>query len=288
MITNKYNLPQPLYAAISNDDYDDGGADLSVTSLWKPTQLVSLVKANKDKIEEDAHDLIPSFLGRIFHKQMEEHDTQGIKEKRLFAHVEGTLISGQFDRLLLAEGILQDYKVTTVGRYMRASQDNEWAQQLNTYAYLLALNGVEVKALQTIVLLRDWSEGSTQRLDYPSTMVQTLDLPLWPLEVTREKVVARIHAHRNPQPCTPEEMWARPPKIAVMKDGRKSAVKLFDNTEAATYFISQQTDKSKLYVEERKGSYVRCEKYCRAAPFCAQWKAIQAGTPGALEQEEEG
>lgn len=43
-LSNKYNLPQPLVSALEKDDYDIGDADISVTSLWKPPQMVSLLR----------------------------------------------------------------------------------------------------------------------------------------------------------------------------------------------------------------------------------------------------
>jgi len=282
-LTNKYNLPLPLVEALAADPYDSGGADLSVTSIWKPTQLVDLVRRHRSEIEVDASDLIPSALGSAFHTLMERADRHAIKEKRLFAHLEGKLISGQFDRLLLENesATLQDYKVTTVARFSRhsAGTDDEWAQQLNTYALLLRLNGIQVSALQVIVLLRDWSRNMLMRsLDYPSLMVQVVNLPLWDPAEAEERVRARIKAHETISPCTPEEMWHKPARYAVMREGRKSALRLFDNEQAAQYFMSTQKGPS-LYIERRPAIYTRCEEYCEAAPFCPQWKSLKKETP---------
>ena len=36
--TNKFNLPEPIYRAISNDPYFDGGADISTTRIISPYQ----------------------------------------------------------------------------------------------------------------------------------------------------------------------------------------------------------------------------------------------------------
>jgi hypothetical protein len=58
-----------------------------------------------------------------------------------------------------------------------------------------------------------------------------------------------------------------------MKNGRKSAIKLFDTREDAAAFIASATDARYLYLEERPGSYLRCQKYCSVASFCPQWQA---------------
>ena len=136
-LTNRLNLPQPLVSALSKDDYDIGNADLSVTSLWKPPQMVKLVAENKANIQPDATDYLMNLLGSAFHRLMEEADTEAVVEKRLSANIGGITISGKFDRLLVDRQILQDYKVTSVYRMRNQVAEEDWEQQLNTYAYLL-------------------------------------------------------------------------------------------------------------------------------------------------------
>ena len=73
-------------------------------------------------------------------------------------------------------------------------------------------------------------------------------------------------------PCTPEERWERPTHFAVMKQGQKRVVRVFDTREEAEGNIT----KAGLYVEERAGSSVRCEYYCRVASFCPQYARMKA------------
>lgn len=278
-LTNKYNLPQPMVAALEADDYDSGGADITATSLWKPPYMVALQKQHPD-IEVDASDLLQSLLGKGFHAVMSQSDQMGITEKRLFTHVEGVNLSGQFDRLILEEGILQDYKVTSVPRFKHQLVESEWENQLNTYAFLLRRHGVEVKALQIVAFLRDWHKGSAARsLDYPSMPVQVVDIPLWDAAQAEERIADRILQHKDPSPCSPEDQWYKAPKVAVMKDGRKTAVKLFDSQGEAEAFIGNAKDAKQLYLETRKGSYLRCEEYCSVSSVCPHWKSIQGESP---------
>lgn len=270
-LTNKYNLPRSIVQALEADEYDNGGADITASTLWKPTQMVALEKKHAGDLQADASDFLGTLLGTAFHHYVQRHDTEAVTEKRLFAQVGGLTISGQFDRLSVEEGILQDYKVTSVARFNHQKHEAEWECQLNTYAWLLRRHGFEVKALQIIAFLRDWSEFHMERsLDYPNLSLQVVDIHLWPAEVAEERIEARVQAHLSPSPCTNEERWHRPPKYAVMKNGRKSAVKLFDSQSEASAFIAAANDSRYLYLEERPGSYLRCEKYCSAAPFCPQ------------------
>lgn len=277
-ISNKFDLPLPIYNSIVNDDYDDGGADITASSLWKPTQMVYLSKKHKDETEVDASDFLGTLLGKALHDYVRKFDPE-LTEKRIFTHVEGMLVSGQFDRLVVGDGIIQDYKVTSVARFQHQKHELEWEQQLNTYAWLLRRHGVEIKALQIVAILRDWSDFYTRNLDYPRIMLEVVHIPLWSPEEAEERIAHRVRQHRVAQPCTDEERWHRPPKFAVMKNGRKTAIKLFDSEADAIAFIAAATDARYLYVETRPGSYLRCQKYCSAAAFCPQW----ADTPKEAE-----
>jgi len=273
MITNKFNLPTPIYNAVVNDDYDDGGADITASSLWKPTQMVALTRKHRNELEVDASDLLGTLLGKALHEYVSRRDNEAVVEQRIFTHVEGKTLSGQFDRLIVEDSTIQDYKVTSVARFNHQKGEAEWEQQLNTYAFLLRRHGMEIKSLQVVAILRDWMEWNTRNLDYPTLMVQVVDIPLWSPEEAERRISQRVKEHDSPQPCTDEERWHRPPKFAVMKNGRKSAIKLFDSRQDAAAFIASATDARYLYLEERPGSYLRCQKYCSVAPFCPQWQA---------------
>ena len=67
--------------------------------------------------------------------------------------------------------------------------------------------------------------------------------------------------------CTPEERWAKPDKWAVMKHGRKSAVKVFDSEEEANANIGLGD-----YIEYRQGVDTKCEDYCMVNQFCPYWQ----------------
>lgn len=274
-LSNRFNLPQPLVSALEKDDYDIGDADISVTSLWKPPQMVSLLRKHGGEIQRDASDYLMNLLGSAFHRLMEEADTEATVEHRLFANVHGVTISGKFDRLLVDRQILQDYKVTSYTRFRRQVTEPEWEQQLNTYAWLLRLHGMEIKALQVIVMLRDWMKSKTRYdITYPSLPLQVVDLPLWDPVEAEEKIATRVMYHLTGGDCSERDRWYRPPSYAVMKDGRKSAIRLFDGEAEATAFISNQSDRGKLHVQKREGSNVRCEEYCEAAPWCPQWRQL--------------
>ena len=73
--------------------------------------------------------------------------------------------------------------------------------------------------------------------------------------------------------CTAEERWAKPDTYAVMKKGRKSALRLLPTEEKAKEYIGDQN----LSIEFRKGVSTRCEGYCEVSQFCKQYRESVSG-----------
>jgi len=280
-ITNKLNLPAALVTAISNDTYTPGEkTDMSVTTLLRPPRAVALAKAHSNELTEDAADRIWALLGQATHSILERAgDETAITEKRFYAPVSGWNISGQIDRYEKTSCTIQDWKITSayVVKSYQKGEKTEWAEQLNMLAYLMQQSGYEVKALQVVAILRDWSKLNVLRdLDYPRFQVATITLPLWPREKTLEFMQDRISKHqaaRQTLPeCTPDEQWAKPDSYAVMKEGRKSALRVLSTKEDAETWISENATAGKISIDYRPGVKTRCNSYCSAAPFCDQWK----------------
>jgi hypothetical protein len=208
VITNKHGLPEPIYQALLNDSYDDGGADITVTRLIDSPRINALLKAHGG--ERDASESLWALLGQAMHHILERgnHKNENeIREKRLFAMVQGWRVSGQFDRLVLADGILQDYKVTSAYSLNYGIKD-EWVKQLNVLRWLAELNGIEVKKLEIVAILRDWNKQHAKKYPLP---VQVLDVPMMGddeiEDYVKERVLAHQAAEENLPECTGEETW---------------------------------------------------------------------------------
>ena len=61
-ITNKFGLPQPFVDFITNDKYNKGNADISVTSLIDSPRVSLMRQKHNDDIEIDAVDQILSLI----------------------------------------------------------------------------------------------------------------------------------------------------------------------------------------------------------------------------------
>lgn len=292
-ITNKHGLPETIVRAVQDDEYDKGDSVLSVTQLISPPRIVLLQNLNADNLEVDVADRVPALLGTAVHKILEKgsKDLPNYHlEERLFLEVEGWKISGAVDMQIdNGDGTWQinDYKVT--GTYSVQSDKPEWEQQLNCYAYLSYKNhGRRVTSLKIIAILRDWMRKQAEiKPDYPQAQIVTIDIPVWPIELQEAFLRSRVILHQTAKKavdsgeplvyCTDEERWVRGETWALMKEGRKSAVKLYDNQEDATRAAKELGESIGLnpghYVEHRAGSPIRCAgNYCLVAGYCRQWQ----------------
>lgn len=295
-ITNQFNLPATVVNAVKDDEYDKGDSVLSVTQLMTPPRIVILQDLNADNLTVDVVDRVPALLGTAVHKIIEKGSKNipgHIVEERLFAEVSGWKISGAVDlQIDNGDGTweINDYKVTSV--YSVMDEKVEWIQQLNCYAYLASLLGRNVTSLKIIAILRDWQrKQSTIKPDYPQSQVVVVDIPLWSREDQMRYVVSRVMLHQqakklvdNGQPpfyCNDQERWLRDESWAVMKEGRKSAIRLHDNQESAEQQARALGEDGGLYtVEHRRGNPVRCAgNYCMVSQWCRQYQEELGNSP---------
>jgi len=288
-ITNKYNLPLSLVAAVSNDKYTKGDANISVTSLWKAPRIRVLEEQHVDQLERDVVDSLWSILGKGVHAVLcdLDKDPEAITEKRLYTEILGWKLSGQFDRYLPSSGTLQDYKVTSAWSMLNDSRKEEWENQLNTYAHLLREIDCSVNKIEVIVVLRDWSQAEALRnQNYPQQPIASIPIQLWtPLEAL-EKITARVKLQQESKEslplCTETDQWAQPAKWAIMKTGGKRAVKLYESHAEALVHLAENKD-PKLSIVERKGTKTRCERYCAVKNFCNQYRTESSDATDDLE-----
>ena len=274
-LTNFAGLPEALVNAVRNDGYSRGQSDISVTQLIDSPFIRHLRQQYADELTEDVSDRIWSLMGQSIHTILERANLTGLVEQRLFVEINGHKLSGQFDHL--ENGVLTDWKLTSVWAVVYGK--TEWGKQLNVLAYLCRLKGLTVNSLQIVAILRDWSKSKAGKEDnYPDTQVVTIPITMWTPERQEEYVLERINAHFHDGtiPCTDDERWAKPGKFAVMKKGRKTALRLLDSSAEAAKWTEENTDGKDIQTIERPATYSRCEQYCNVNQFCPVWKEYMA------------
>jgi len=276
-LTNKNGMPEPLVVAVGNDSYTKGDADISVTELLTPPQLRQLRIKHDHELEEDVTDRMWSLLGQGVHHIIERAGLglpASLNEATVYSVYDGWKVKGQIDHVALDNGTLFDFKVTSVAKVRGGIPAREWVQQTNIYRRLLSREkGLEIGGIAVIAILRDWSRNQlASSTNYPPAPAMRFDIPLWDADEADAFIARRIGMHQTevPDPCTEEEVWARPERFAVMKGTNKRAIRVYDNEEEAQMLASVTKD---AYVEVRPGMAVRCQSWCPVARFCPQWQA---------------
>jgi hypothetical protein len=284
-ITNQYGLPEVLVKAIENDKYDGGHGDISVTKLIAPAYQAKLVRENYAELSEDVSDRIWALQGQSIHHVIEraaETLPGCISEERFYAEVDGKVVSAQID--LLYNKRLTDFKLTSVYSIKDFLENGkeEFDAQVNIQRYLLERNGIEVKVQDICAMARDWRKMEAYRdPKYPPKAVAK-EVNFWSTERIEQYIKDRIKAHYsdNPEPCTKKETWEKPETYALMKTGRKSAVKVEPTLESLKHWAAakglydpESGDYSTGHsVDVRKGSRPRCADYCSVSHICPEYK----------------
>ena len=282
-VTNKFDLPAPLVAFVTRDNYSRGASQYSVTELMSPPKIKRLQEQYDSEMVRDASDLIASRMGSETHRLLEEKNAEGyLNEERIFAEMDGVIISGAIDlQQETPEGIIIiDYKFTKAWTVMQNKDD--WKQQLNIYKWLVeTVKRKKVVGLKICAVIKDWSRFET-REGYPAGNAVMIDIPMWDAVTTELYIRERLNMHRDAkvahdfgeelQPCSKEERWEKETIYAVKREGRKTAIRIFKTIEEAT----ELAEKEKGYVETRAGESTRCiANYCGVNEWCEQFKGIQ-------------
>jgi len=260
--TNRLNIPEALCEAVKNDPYDAGDVDITVTQLIRPPQQVALQKYHRENIIEDVSDRIYALMGQAMHTILQRSSVSGFVEKRMYAEVNGWIVGGTFDALVIAnqenntesEYILQDYKQMSIWEAKYGLKPDK-TEQLNLLHYLIN-NGTRklwlsdkitkpnISKLEIIGIFRDWSKPQARRdKTYPQHQVEKFPIEMWSSSQQEKFIKERVEAHQQAQflidkkhikklpQCTDDERWASDKQYALKKEGRKSAVKTENTSE---------------------------------------------------------
>lgn len=269
-ITNKYGLPEAMVKAVEIHEHRKG--TFSVTQLLKGATEIALEMMYPDKLEMDVSDMVNMMLGTAVHRIFEKHETSdNINEHYMESDVfAGLTVSGTADNIDLFMEQITDYKTCSVWKIIYNDYE-DWREQIKAYLWLwynetgnLWHNG------RVVAVLKDWSPTDAKfKPDYPKCPVVPIRFEYTDEEIFgvpeawTEKImeVLRKLVTQDFGCCTVKERWARPTQYALMKKGRKTALKLYDNEEDAMKAVDGDPT---VYVECRQGEDVKCDRYCVA------------------------
>ena len=281
IITNEMGLPESFVNFVSNARHNEPGT-ISATTLLKGEKEIVLTDRHFDEITVDASDMVWATFGSAFHLLMEHQEDDSFKEERFEVPVGKFTVTGKVDRYDLEREILEDWKTASVWKIIYGDFA-DWREQGLTYAWLLKQNGLTVKKCRFVALLKDHSKAEAKRkAEYPQkpVYVYEFDVTDEELEAVENRIVTKVAKVASAYeleddkiaPCTAEERWATSDKYAVMKDGRKTALKVCDTKEEAEKLLSELCG---TRIEERKGESKKCADYCPCREFCNFWKSLE-------------
>lgn len=274
-LTNKKKLPNAFVNLAKDSEHERKDKHYSVTEILKPTRMIMLER--RHEVTMDVSDMLWMVWGSAVHHVLENADEYNMTEKRFTEEVmDGYYLTGQIDLYNKDEFAIEDYKTASVWKVIHQDFD-DWHKQGMMYAWLLMRNNVHVEKVRFHALLKDWSPTKARYTsDYPDSAIYTYEFDVTTLELRDiikwvygrfTELIANEKATDEELPlCTLEERWGTKDKYAVMKNGRKRAVKLYDRKEEA------EKDKRGDYIEVRKGEDKRCMSYCDVCEFCGYWK----------------
>lgn len=291
--TNKTNLPEPIFNILKHDNYagyeHKKDCFCSVTELLNPAFQLALKEKYKEEIEIEVSDRLWLVLGNSVHQYAESILNSGnqiLTEERVkitFPEI-GITISGGVDVYDYSQKTIFDFKVTSVWTMVflekekEESRYSEWVKQLNLYRIGYEQCGFKVEKLRIVAILRDWIKREADRnQSYIQSPIQIIEIPIVEyseiLKYVKEKTDVIKKARQNEcEPCSEAERWAKKTTYAIMKEGRKTAVKANIENWNEAQKILQSFGKGHS-VQIRKGESVRCKDYCDVSNFCEYWKS---------------
>jgi hypothetical protein len=293
-LINDIGAPEPVIRMIEGFQkrYLEGRdgerrTDWSVTTLIQPPYKVQLERRHDDTLEARVSDLLYALSGSSMHLALElagkTLGSEYVLEKRLYTEVMGDVVSGAVDLVQFtpAGSVIYDYKECSVWEVLKGIKPEKVAQ-LNLLAELWRRNGYpNIGGLKLWLRFRDWSPTEKLRISNYPPRAMTVDVPIWSQEDATAYLRARVLLHQAARSlpddrisiCTPEERWQDPPEWAVMKEGRKSAVRVLPSkTEAETMLAEKGAGH---YIQERPSEPRRCIAYCTSAPVCRYAKSLK-------------
>ena len=283
-VTNKLHLPAAFVHAVSTERHNAPGC-YSATTLNKGAKEIVLTDRHYDEIEIDAADNVWAVWGTAVHSIFENEKDDNFHEESFKVAVGNSYVTGKVDSYDMTNGIIYDWKTASTWK-IQFNDFTDWHAQGMTYAWLLTKSGLEVKKCRFVALLKDHSKSKAKHdASYPQSPAYIYEFAVTPEELAKAeaRIVAKVKEIENAyklgdddiEPCTADERWADGEKWAVMKNGRKTAIKLFDNEADAEAYAGELGNSH--YVEHRPAVSRKCADYCTCCDYCNFYKSMNKG-----------
>jgi hypothetical protein len=281
IVHNELGLPQAFINALNLEKHNEKGC-YSATTLLKGACETILTDRHFDEIEIDVADCVWQIWGTAVHLIFERAGIEGFTEEKFSVPVSNSKVTGRVDLYDLENETIYDWKTASTWK-VQFNDFSDWDKQGLIYAWLMKQNGLKVKEIKFVALLKDHSKSKARKdFEYPQKpvvvhTVKVTEEALKEIEAfinlkVRQFEVAETLVDEKLTPCTKEERWATEDKWAIMKAGRKTALKVCDSEEEAK---SLMAEKGGTDIEFRPGENKKCvDGYCACRNFCPFYKSL--------------
>jgi hypothetical protein len=277
-VTNVMGLPQAFVDAVSVERHNAKGSYSATTLLHSATDTL-LTERHWEEIEVDASDSVWAVWGTAVHSIFEKQKDNSFKEEKFSVKVGNSTVTGRVDNYDMENEILADFKTCASWKIIYKDFD-DWYKQGMIYAWLMKQSGLNVKRCQFIALIKDHSKSKAKTdASYPQSPVYVYQFDitesaLAEIENFIKTRIAELEANENTpdnelKGCTPEERWSKGDSWAIMRTGRKTALKVCKSEEEANALLKELGGDS---IEFRKGEDVSCESYCNVCKWCPYYQ----------------
>ena len=315
--TNNNNISLPLAVFLMYDDYnyDERSNAISATGLIRPIRQLVLAQQNPTEAKTvEISELVASRMGNAIHKGCEvawtdlptvkkavkalganddaadsirinppylkEGETAVYVEQRIEKTIDDFIISGQYD--LVLDGVLNDFKSTSVWTYIFDSSADSYIKQGSIYKWL-SPDKITSDYININYIFTDWSAAKArEKKDYPQFKAITKKYDLWSIEETenwiRNKLDAyKLHLNTSQEglpECTDEELWATEETFKYYKNPNKldRSTKNFKTMDEA--LIRKSEDGDVGIIKTIPGTVKHCP-YCPVVSICTQAEAMR-------------
>ncbi len=178
------------------------------------------------------------------------------------------------------EQVLHFMKICSTFHALKPDMRNSWVREANIQAYILEKNGFPVKSITATMIFKDWSSGKLGiQKDYPSSQMQSMQLPIHKMEDTEKLIKVQLRRHLRASngdvpECLANERWADADSWIVTRPGAKKPLKRCQTEQEALQWLGANRVKAvDGYLEKEPGKSKRCESYCAVRDVCPQWAA---------------
>ncbi len=315
-MASKYNnvsdVPLALAVFLATDSYDhnEDPKTISATALLKPIRQIVLPSRLPPGMGLNSlGDMMASRIGTAIHDGIENawlnNYKQGLAnigmnekvidrivinpktedltedcipiylEQRLTKQFGKWKITGKFD--FIGEGIVQDFKSTSVWTYMNQANNSKYQQQGSIYRWL-DNKLITADNMQIHFIFTDWkSPRFGADPNYPPRRFHTQTIPLMSVADTEKFITHKLNliekywdAPEETIPeCSDEDLWRSLPIYKYYKNPAKltRSTKNFDNPQDASLRMAE--DHGVGVVITSPGEVKAC-KYCPAYAACSQ------------------